>query len=675
MGGWRCRGPTRRERRGRPAKRPSCQPPSKATATNTRIRVQRTRLEPGPSVSLGGAGLPCAKRSKFLKARIHMTANNSEPDAIERESERFTRIFVKHKIDHRQSPFDTFDPPLVSRGPGPTLSEAGLSREIRRFVLEAARLSMLHEIAKEVAQDATTKPFPIDDLGRILADVTRAIIEVAQCQPSLAAATVLAHVAGAVQAIADVRTPQGVLLTSASVMPIVESSDGKGIAWKIAMGPFVKYEEELRKAHKKHMQRYKAAVVVWAEEHERIKKRNGFADLQEKIAALAEHEESKPTKPNDPLIVFTGGGTAEGIIKNMGNRPPSVIHSVNDAAQFLRGSAFGENNSVSSGSQLIDLIDSGHTERTIKGDRNEENIRIDGRRLSQCMMIQPDIVLSYTSNTELRRLGLHARHLMTAEESIAHQRVADSLNAIDIAKDERIRAYDEALLEMLRDARFKPVNGVVPHALDAVAVDPIELRLSRDAMIMSDAFVNKITPKTGPGQRYGGEAREAARKIGEHAIRMAGRLHIVDEFTRERPPGRLLVQSEIPHGAMARAIRIAHWFLDEARRYILSLTQIPESNHERLVLNWILRTVEDPDDKRWKPTPAQPDGWYLTKDDRKRGPNEMRFSGKGQTNEREAVWMSMFNAMASAEPPRAYLIGDPRKPGLKVRIPRGAVYS
>jgi hypothetical protein len=74
---------------------------------------------------------------------------------------------------------------------------------------------------------------------------------------------------------------------------------------------------------------------------------------------------------------------------------------------------------------------------------------------------------------------------------------------------------------------------------------------------------------------------------------------------------------------------------------------------------------------KWKPTPAEPDGWYLSKDDRSRGPGEMR-GGKAQ--DRNATWLSMFEAMASAEPPRAYFIGDPRARGSKVRIPRSAVY-
>ena len=124
---------------------------------------------------------------------------------------------------------------------------------------------------------------------------------------------------------------------------------------------------------------------------------------------------------------------------------------------------------------------------------------------------------------------------------------------------------------------------------------------------------------------------------------------------------------------MRRAIKIVRWFLDEARRYILSLTQTPESEHEKLVIDWIRRAVEAPGLK-WKPADAVPNGWILTKADWQRGPNEMRLNAKGQTAERNRVWLSMFEAMSSAEPPRAYFIGDPNRRGLRVRIPRSAVY-
>ena len=69
------------------------------------------------------------------------------------------------------------------------------------------------------------------------------------------------------------------------------------------------------------------------------------------------------------------------------------------------------------------------------------------------------------------------------------------------------------------------------------------------------------------------------------------------------------------------------------------------------------------------------DGWIFTKDDRKRTPRgTLRPEGRNTTSERDQVWLSMFSAMKSAMPPRCVLLGERGQRGLKVLIPRYAVY-
>jgi|ERR1700677_574881 hypothetical protein len=101
--------------------------------------------------------------------------------------------------------------------------------------------------------------------------------------------------------------------------------------------------------------------------------------------------------------------------------------------------------------------------------------------------------------------------------------------------------------------------------------------------------------------------------------------------------------------------------------------EVTESRHKRVLLEWLRRILKDK--SGWKPPAAEPDGWYLTKDDRKRAPRELRLVGQ-KASDRDAAWNSMFQGMASAIPPRAYLMGgDPNLRGTKVRIPRKAVFS
>jgi Protein of unknown function (DUF3987) len=358
-------------------------------------------------------------------------------------------------------------------------------------------------------------------------------------------------------------------------------------------------------------------------------------------------------------------------------QPPTAIHSTSEGGQFFRGAAFGDKNSTSSGSMIVDLIDSGNADRSIMGDGTAKGrIRLRDVRLSQCISVQPVTILPFLKNSELGGQGLHARYAKVVPEPIAHERVRDSINTPNLETHESVVAYNEAVLKMLHAAQFRSVEGEgTPHPLLAAAVDPFGLRLSGAALTLSDRFANEIAPLTKEGKRYGGAMKEVANKAAERAIRFAGVLHIVDAFTCP-PAGKTwlsMTQVEIQPEVMARAIALARWFLEEERRYHLSIHQIPESRHERLVLDWLRRALENPK-AGWKPAPAQPDGWYLTRDDRQRGPNEMRLPEKEKERERDAVWKFMFEAMASADPPRAYFVGDPKQRGSKVGIPHSAVY-
>ena len=151
--------------------------------------------------------------------------------------------------------------------------------------------------------------------------------------------------------------------------------------------------------------------------------------------------------------------------------------------------------------------------------------------------------------------------------------------------------------------------------------------------------------------------KEVALKTLERATRIAGVLTVVERT------GTLEIS-----GAVMERDRHCAFVLEEARRYYLLVSEAPETEHERQILEWIRSAIEDPDAK-WKPTPTQPDGWLITKDDMKRGPNVLRKD--------KAAQIATFVAIADAIPPRAYIVGvnDLHKQGSKVRIPRSADLS
>ena len=190
------------------------------------------------------------------------------------------------------------------------LSEEGRRRQAeqeRRWAEEkrrAAEVAQEHEILRQQAE------FPIDALGKTLADAARAIAKIIQCPLSTAAGVVLAHAAAAAQGIANVRTSKGTLLTSIAVLSIVESSEGKTGAEKIANRPFDDYEKELRKAHREQMRAYIVKAGIWAAQREDLKKESDYEKLYE-------HEKLKPVPPHKPRVLI-GGGDSRGYHQGAG---------------------------------------------------------------------------------------------------------------------------------------------------------------------------------------------------------------------------------------------------------------------------------------------------------------------------------------------------------------------
>jgi len=540
---------------------------------------------------------------------------------------------------------------------------------------------------------AKSQPFPVWALGPVLEGATNALVKTAQCQPSLAASSLFAHAAGAVQAIVDVRTVRGKLLTTVALIAIAESSEGKSLVWNVAAAPFHEFDKWLETESDRIKVDYTVKMIVWVQEHEKAKKAD--LTLHKNVAHLLDVERRKPVRPNFPSVTFPGGGTLEGLINSFRTQVPSSVSSTAEGAQFFRGAAFGERNAASSASMTIDLIDTGGGGRDLMGDGSPDKgrIRLRDVRFSQITAVQPAVIAPFLGELAQAGQGYHARYLKVAPEPIAHEREFDSLSVTRIDQDPRVLAYNEVMRLMLHSSRFTG-HGFGTHPLDARGVKPLELTLSDDATVLHDRFAQEMARLAGPGERYCAPAvTEVAKKTAERALRFAGVLYTVDAFAAPLPPlreGYILADTErrlqpyvIGVAVIKRAIALAQWFLEEERRYYLALTQVPESATERVFLDWLRRTIERQTDGEWRPLEGTVEiskkvtcnGWLFAKDDRKRAPSGvLRPGGKSTPKDRDAVWVSMFEAMSTATPPRCYLLGEKDQRGLKVLIPRHAVY-
>ena len=180
-----------------------------------------------------------------------------------------------------------------------------------------------------------SQPFPVWALGPMLEGATNALVESAQCQPSLAASSLFAHAAGAVQALVDVRTVRGKLLTTIALIAIAELSEGKSLVWGVAAAPFHEFDKWLEGEHARIEVDYKVKLVFWKKEYDAAASATVKPDeVKAAIEKLAEIERRKPKKPNFPSVTFPGGGTLEDSSTPLGRRslrrsarPPRVRSS------------------------------------------------------------------------------------------------------------------------------------------------------------------------------------------------------------------------------------------------------------------------------------------------------------------------------------------------------------
>jgi Protein of unknown function (DUF3987) len=189
-----------------------------------------------------------------------------------------------------------------------------------------------------------------------------------------------------------------------------------------------------------------------------------------------------------------------------------------------------------------------------------------GRRLSMHLMVQPEASSLFLGDPVLRDQGLLSRVLVAAPESIAGSRRYREPRPEDEAA---IRAYGARLLSLLEEPW--------PLSRDrSQGLEPRTLPLSASAAHQWREFYNMVEGQCGPDGKYRG-VRDLASKIAEHAARIAGVLTIVDN----------LRAAEIGDAAMASALILAEWYLDEAARLQQACRTDAGLLRARALLDWI----------------------------------------------------------------------------------------
>ena len=439
-----------------------------------------------------------------------------------------------------------------------------VSAEVLRRMIEGAVVVKVEAADGPLPLFAPLPPaetFPVNALGPFLAEAASAIAAKVQVPIEIAAQSVLAASALAVQAHADVRLPYGQTRpTSLDFVTIAASGDRKSSADNEALRPVRHREKALREEFDAAMKDYRIDVAAWNATKKKIES-DGKLDHDArrlKLAVLGE----EPAKPMSPVLT-TGDATVDGLTKNWPAMNGALGLFTAEGGQFTGGHGMTDENRLRTAAMLSELWDG----KPIMRVRAMDGISIlSGRRLSVHLMVQPDAAASFLANDTLRDQGLLSRGLVAAPASIAGSRLYRAPRHED---EQTIKRYGARLLSILETP--PRTIGVKPNELD-----PRVLGISEDAEVVWVAFFDHVERQCAPTGELA-VIRDFAAKTAEHAARLAAVIAVV-----ERPDA-----TEVDPEAMRCGVGLADWYLTEALRLARSSRTDPRLLKAKTLLDWL----------------------------------------------------------------------------------------
>ena len=188
-----------------------------------------------------------------------------------------------------------------------------------------------------------------------------------------------------------------------------------------------------------------------------------------------------------------------------------------------------------------------------------------GKRLAAHVMIQPEIANEFLSDSALRNQGFLARFLVAQPESLAGTRMWKDA---PFECHSLLAHYLNAVLWLFEAGKTKDEAGA--------ELDLTILTMSPEARASWIAFSDENEREMRFAGRYA-KMKDVANKSAEQAARIAGILALIDS------PHVETISDEV----MKRAIMLAQWYLEEARRLMESAVA-DEIGDGQSLLDWII---------------------------------------------------------------------------------------
>ncbi|OYQ23906.1 hypothetical protein CHU93_16790 [Sandarakinorhabdus cyanobacteriorum] len=383
--------------------------------------------------------------------------------------------------------------------------------------------------------------YPVDALPKVLSDAVSAIVDLTQCQPAIAAGSVLAVSSLAAQAHANVLLPHGATAPlSLYLVTIAESGDRKSAADVYAMRPVRIAETDGQAAYRDQLDNYKLERESWDGAKAKIIRDKALAmdpaALKEAIGQLGR----PPKEPLNPSIIFAEP-TMAGLQKAYHCCRPSLGLFSDEGGQMLGGHALRDESRLHTIATLNDFWQGSPINRTRAGDGH--SLLLD-RRLALHLMIQPGIAHQLLGNADAIATGLTARLLVAAPPSLAGSR---HFRMPAPESSGKLQRFTSRVSEML--------STWPHHERDPQRLMPRSLPMAPDAQHKWISFHDDCQTRVSPIGVWKG-IRPWGEKAPEQAARLAGVIAVVQNEK----------VGEIGEDSMAAAITIAEFYGSEMLR-------------------------------------------------------------------------------------------------------------
>lgn len=359
---------------------------------------------------------------------------------------------------------------------------------------------------------ASPNPYPIETLGEVLSQATKAIQSIVKAPDAICAQSVLGAAALACQAFANIEIDGRIIPLSLFLLSVAESGERKSGVDQIALQPVYAWQEMRVAVHRSEYQNYERLYEVWE-----AQKKDFLKAIKQGVPSSG-FEIPEPVKPLEPSVLVDEP-TYEGVVKLLAVGQPSMGIFSDEGGRFFGGHAMNRDNQIKTISGLSSLWDGKPVNRSRAGDGT---MILYGRRVSLHLMIQESIFAQLIGDKGIEQQGFLPRCLISFPASTAGRR---PYSHQDANKNEELVCYRDKINSLL-DVEL-PVD---PLPAPQNELKPRILNLTDSAKVAWVKFHDAIDKNLAPGGNFE-SIRRFGSKAAEHVLRLSGIIAMIDDPT------------------------------------------------------------------------------------------------------------------------------------------------